>query len=74
MNKAEATKLYSEAAKAVRANIDPAKEAELHEACAKAEAVFRSFEQPQVHTKEGWYNLPIAKACWEGDARDLRAA
>jgi hypothetical protein len=69
-------KEYRESADAVRCG-DESPEALLR--LEKAEAALREERkaqralQPAAATKPGWWNLPVAASCWEGDARDTGA-
>lgn len=39
----------------------------------EAKAAYLSTLPKSPPTAPGWWNLPVAIACWEGDAKDLRA-
>ena len=64
-------KEYCGAADAVRCG-DGSPEA--HARLEKAEAALAAerARQPAPEQKPGWWNLPVAAACWSGDAADLR--
>lgn len=70
MTKSEASKWYAKTSKRIRQGDDsPETIAENR----KAEAAYNLFLPKQQPVGENWWNLPIAKACWEGDARALGA-